>query len=44
MEKAKEAMANILAEWLFKDFGILLDEPTKKDIHNTLEEHQIEKS
>ena len=43
MEKAKEAMANILAKWLFKDFGILLDEPTKKDIHNTLEEQGADK-
>ena len=35
-------MAEMLAEWLFKDFGILIDEPTEKEIAETLEEHKKE--
>ena len=35
-------MAEMLAEWLFKDFGLLIDEPSKKDIAETLEEHEKE--
>ena len=38
----KDIMAEMLAEWLFKDFGILIDEPTEKDIAETLEEHEKE--
>ena len=33
-------MAEMLAEWLFKDFGILIDEPSEKEIAETLEEHE----
>ena len=33
-------MAEMLAEWLFKDFGILIDEPSEKEIAETLEEHR----
>ena len=36
-------MAKLLAEWLFKDFGILLDEPTSEDIEESLEELPLEK-
>ena len=32
-------MAEMLAEWLFKDFNILIDEPSEKEIAETLEEH-----
>ena len=32
-------MAEMLAEWLLKDFGLLIDEPSEKDIAETLEEH-----
>ena len=38
-KNVKDMMAEMLAEWLFKDFGILIDEPTEKDIAETLEEH-----
>ena len=38
----KDIMAEMLAEWLFKDFGILIDEPSEKDIAETLEEHEKE--
>jgi len=39
----KDIMAQMLAEWLFKDFGLLIDEPSEKDIAKTLEEHKREK-
>ena len=32
-------MAEMLAEWLFKDFEILIDEPSEQEIAETLEEH-----
>ena len=35
----KNMMAGMLAEWIFKDFGILIDEPSEKEIAETLEEH-----
>ena len=35
-------MAVMLAEWLFKDFGILIDEPSEREIAETLEEHKKE--
>ena len=38
----KDIMAEMLAEWLFKDFGILIDEPSEKEIAETLEEHNKE--
>ena len=41
-KNVKEVMAELLAEWLFKDFGILIDEPSEKDIAETLEEHKKE--
>ena len=40
----KDIMAQMLAEWLFKDFGLLIDEPSEEDISKTLEEHKREKS
>jgi|TARA_Y100000034_G_C6714799_1_gene315929 hypothetical protein len=36
-ENVKDVMARLLAEWLFRDFGILLDEPTSSEIEDTLE-------
>ena len=38
----KDTMVGMLAEWLFKDFKILIDEPSEKDIAETLEEHDKE--
>ena len=38
----KDMMAEMLAKWLFKDFGILIDEPSEKEIAETLEEHEKE--
>ena len=39
-EKVKDIMARLLAEWLFRDFGMLLDEPTPREIEDTLEEYE----
>jgi len=36
----KNIMAEMLADWLFKDFGILIDEPSEREIAETLEEHE----
>tara|TARA_Y100000310_G_scaffold243644_1_gene248179 strand:- start:103 stop:261 length:159 start_codon:yes stop_codon:yes gene_type:complete len=41
-KKVKDIMAEMLAEWLFKDFGILIDEPSEKEIAENLEEHKKE--
>jgi len=38
----KDMMAGMLAKWLFKDFGILIDEPSEEEIAETLEEHKKE--
>ena len=37
VESVKDIMAKMLAEWLLKDFGLLLEEPTSKDIEKRLE-------
>ena len=37
-KNVKDVMSEMLAEWLFKDFGILIDEPSEKEIAATLEE------
>ena len=42
MKKIKEVMAEMLTEWLFRDFGLLIDEPTSEEIENKLEEHKEE--
>ena len=42
-KKVKDIMAEMLAEWLFRDFGILIDEPSEKEIAETLEEHEKKK-
>ena len=39
-ESVKDIMARMLAEWLLRDFGLLLDEPTSKEIEKTLEEYE----
>ena len=41
-KSVKDIMSEMLAEWLFKDFGILIDEPSEKEIAETLEEHRKE--
>ena len=41
-KSVKDIMSEMLAEWLFKDFGILIDEPSEKEIAETLEEHNKE--
>ena len=38
-KSVKDIMSEMLAEWLCKDFGILIDEPSEKEIAETLEEH-----
>jgi acyl carrier protein len=40
MNNIKEEMARILAEWLFKDFGLLIEAPKEDDIAKTLEEYE----
>ena len=42
-KEIKDIMAKILAEWLIKDFEILIDEPSEKEIAETLEEHDRKK-
>jgi len=39
-KSVKDIMAEMLAEWLFKDFGLLIDEPSEREIAETLEEHK----
>ena len=39
-KSVKDIMSEMLAEWLFKDFVILIDEPSEKEIAETLEEHR----
>ena len=41
-KSVKNVMAEMLAEWLIKDFGLLIDEPSEKEIAETLEEHSKE--
>ena len=41
-KSVKEILSEKLAEWLFKDFNILIDEPSEKEIAETLEEHERE--
>ena len=41
-KSVKDIMSEMLAEWLCKDFGILIDEPSEKEIAETLEEHEKE--
>ena len=38
----KKLMAKKLAEWLLKDFDLVIDPPTEEDICQGLEEHQEE--
>ena len=38
----KKKMAKQLAEWLLKDFELIIDSPTEEDICQGLEEHQEE--
>ena len=36
----KRLMAKKLAEWLLKDFDLIIDKPTEEEICRSLEEHQ----
>ena len=42
-KSVKDIMSEMLAEWLFKDFGILIDEPSEKEIAEALEEQGVDK-
>ena len=42
-KSVKDIMSEMLAEWLCKDFGILIDEPSEKEIAETLEEQGVDK-
>ena len=42
MKEVKEAVAIMLFDWLMKDFGLLIDEPTEEQIVEGLEEHDGE--
>ena len=37
--KVKDEMAKMLAKWLYKDFGLLIEAPTEEEIFKELEEH-----
>ena len=37
-DKVKDEMAKMLAKWLYKDFGILIEAPSEEDIVKALEE------
>ena len=41
-KSVKDIMAEMLAEWLSKDFGLLIDEPSEREIAENLEEHEKE--
>ena len=41
-DRMKDQMAKMLAKWLFKDFGLLIDEPTENDISKELEADEEE--
>ena len=36
----KKQLAKKLAEWLLKDFNLVIDPPTEEEICQSLEEHQ----
>ena len=39
-ESVKDIMARMVGEWLFRDFGILLDSPSAEEIEEALEEYE----
>ena len=41
-EHIKKTLAKLLAEWLKKDFEVLIDEPTPEDIEKSLEKYEEE--
>ena len=41
-EHIKKTLAKLLSDWLTKDFGVLIDEPTSEDIEKTLEKYEEE--
>ena len=38
VDNMKDEMAKMLAKWLYKDFGILIEAPTEEDIVKALED------
>ena len=38
----KKTLVKLLSEWLTRDFGVLIDEPTSEDIEKTLEKYEEE--
>ena len=42
MNKVKNEMAKMLSKWLFKDFGLLLEEPSEEEIKFRLEDYERE--
>ena len=41
-EHIKKTLAKLLSDWLTRDFGVLIDEPTSEDIEKTLEKYEEE--
>ena len=41
-EHIKKTLAKLLSDWLVKDFGVLIDEPTSEGIEKTLEKYEEE--
>ena len=41
-EHIKKTLAKLLSEWLTRDFGVLIDEPTPEDIEKNLEKYEEE--
>ena len=41
-EHIKKTLAKLLSDWLTRDFGVLIDEPTPEDIEKTLEKYEEE--
>ena len=39
-DRMKDQMAKMLAKWLFKDFGLLIEAPAEREIAKTLEEYE----
>ena len=43
VDKMKNDLAKMLAKWLYRDFGILIEAPSEDQIAKTLEEHEERK-
>ena len=42
-DNVRDDLAKMLAKWLYKDFGILIEAPSEDQIAKTLEEHDERK-